>query len=92
MGWPLTCQRGGPGGPQNLKEVVAHEKRHASTELVYFGHDLFERALELGGTGTDAYKTARARNLEWALTTCLEPALAEADVLDSPDVRAGLEK
>jgi amidase len=74
----------GPGGPQNLKEVVAHEKRHASTELVYFGHDLFERALELGGTSTDAYKTARARNLEWALTTCLEPALAEADVLIAP--------
>ena len=57
----------GPGGPQDLAQVVAHEKRHASTELAHFGHDLFERALELGGTGTDAYRAARARNLAWAV-------------------------
>jgi amidase len=74
----------GPNGPQDLPEVVAHEKRHASTELVYFGHDLFERALELGGTGADAYRKARARNLEWALETCLEGAFADADVLIAP--------
>jgi amidase len=74
----------GPGGPQNLDEVVAHEKRHASTELVHFGHDLFEKALELGGTRTDAYRAARGRNLEWALATCLEPAFADADVLIAP--------
>ena len=74
----------GPGGPQDLGEVVAHEKRHASTELIHFGHDGFERALELGGTGTEAYREARARNLQWALGTCLEPAFAGADVLIAP--------
>ncbi len=74
----------GPGGPQDLSEVVQHEKRHASTELIYFGHESFERALELGGTGSDSYKDARARNLEWALHTCLEPAFADADVLIAP--------
>src|SRR6202042_2359474 len=74
----------GPDGPQDLYQVVEHENRHASTELAYFGHDLFERALELGGTTTDAYRAARARNLEWALGTCLEPAFADADVLIAP--------
>ena len=74
----------GANGPQDLAQVVAHEKRHASTELAHFGHDLFERALELGGTGTGAYQAARARNLEWALRTCLEPAFAQADVLIAP--------
>jgi amidase len=74
----------GPAGPQDLAQVVAHENQHASTELAHFGHDLFERALELGGTGTDAYRAARARNLEWALGTCLEPAFTDADVLIAP--------
>jgi amidase len=74
----------GPDGPQDLRQVVEHERRHASTELPYFGHDLFERALELGGTNTEAYKAARARNLEWALETCLEPAFADSDVLIAP--------
>jgi amidase len=74
----------GPEGPQDLAQVVAHEKKHASTELVHFGHDLFERALELGGTSSDTYHAARARNLDWALGTCLEPALTDADVLIAP--------
>lgn len=74
----------GPGGPQDLEEVVAHERQHASTELVYFGHDLFERALELGGTATAAYRAARDRNLDWALNVCLKPAIAGADVLIAP--------
>jgi amidase len=74
----------GPNGPQDLSEVVEHEKRHASTELLYFGHGGFERALELGGTGSGSYQDARARNLEWALRTCLEPAFADADVLIAP--------
>ncbi|HTZ10160.1 MAG TPA: amidase family protein, partial [Acidimicrobiales bacterium] len=65
----------GPEGPQDLAGVVAHERAHARVELAHFGHDLFERALELGGTGTDSYRAARGRNLAWALETCLEPAL-----------------
>ena len=71
-------------GAQDLAQVVAHEERHAVTELVHFGHDLFERALQLGGTNTDIYRAARSRNLEWALRTCLEPAFTHCDVLVGP--------
>jgi amidase len=74
----------GPGGPQNLAEVIAHEKAHASVELVHFGHDLFERAVELGGRQSAPYREARARNLAWAVETCLTPALAGLDVLVAP--------
>jgi amidase len=74
----------GPGGPQNLPEVIEHEKKNAATELAYFGHDLFERAVALGGCDTDVYRAARARNLSWALGTCLEPSMAKADVLVGP--------
>jgi hypothetical protein len=42
---------------------LAHEKAHAEVELAHFGHDFFEQALELGGTGTERYRQARQRNL-----------------------------
>ena len=71
----------GPGGPQTLAEVVAYEDCHADVELAWFGHELFEQALALGGRAGEAYRDARRRNLSWALGTVLEPALASADVL-----------
>lgn len=71
-------------GPQNLVEVIAHEKDNAAVELAHFGHDRFEQAVELGGRDTHAYRGARARNLAWAVDTCLEPALADCDVLIAP--------
>ena len=74
----------GPGGPQSLPEVIEYEEQNAAIELAHFGHDLFERAVTLGGCDTDAYRTARARNLSWALGTCLEPSMAKADVLVGP--------
>ena len=74
----------GPGGPQNLEEVVTHEDDNASEELAHFGHELFERALSLGGTDNERYRSARARNLDWALGGCLEPALSGCDVLVAP--------
>lgn len=74
----------GPGGPQDLPEAIEHQRQNASTELAHFGQDLFEQAVELGGCDTDVYRAARARNLAWAIGTCLEPALAEADVLVAP--------
>jgi amidase len=74
----------GPDGPQNLAEVIAHETRHAEVELPHFGHELFEQAVERGGRDTDTYRAARARNLAWALETCLAPALAGIDVLIAP--------
>jgi amidase len=74
----------GSDGPQSLPEVIAHEQRHASVELAHFGNDLFERAVELGGCGIPDYGAARARNLAWAVDTCLAPALAGVDVLIAP--------
>ncbi len=74
----------GPDGPQDLREVIAHERRHAAVELAHFGHDLFERAVELGGTSAESYGAARARNLAWAVDACLAPALDGVDVLVAP--------
>jgi amidase len=74
----------GPDGPQHLADVVAHEREHAAVELAHFGHDFFEQALERGGRDSPGYRGARARNLAWAVETCLEPALAEVDVLIAP--------
>jgi amidase len=74
----------GPDGPQDLHAVVAHEREHAAVELAHFGHDLFERALELGGTSNPLYRVARARNLAWAVDICLGPSLSEVDALIAP--------
>jgi amidase len=74
----------GPGGPQSLVEVIAHEDAHAEVEMPWFGHELFELAVSYGGCGTDRYREARRRNLEWALKTCLEPAMEGVDVLVAP--------
>jgi amidase len=71
-------------GPRSLAEVVRHERDHADVELAHFGHEFFERALSLGGRDTDAYRSARTRNLAWALGACLEPVFASADVLAAP--------
>ena len=68
-------------GVSSLADVVAYENEHAQSELAYFGHDLFERALELGGRRAAQYAPARARNLEWAMSTCLAPALEGVDVV-----------
>jgi amidase len=74
----------GPAGPQNLAEVMVHEQQQSAVELVHFGHDFFEQAVELGGSDTHAYRGARARNLAWAVDTCLVPAIANCDVLLAP--------
>ncbi len=67
--WPTWCD---------------HEDGHADVELPCFGHELFVQALATGGRAGDAYAEARARNLEWAVSTCLEPGLDGADVLVAP--------
>ncbi|HET6965686.1 MAG TPA: amidase family protein [Acidimicrobiales bacterium] len=74
----------GSAGPQSLAEVVAHEDAERAVEQPWFGHDLFELALEWGGTDTDRYREARGRNLAWALEGCLEPALEGLDLLVAP--------
>jgi amidase len=74
----------GPDGPQDLPEVIAYEQAHAAVELAHFGHEGFALAVEQGGRNTDRYRAARARNLAWALYTCLGPAFTGADVLVAP--------
>jgi amidase len=76
-------QRPGPG-VQSLAEVVAFENEHANVEKRYFGHEFFERALAGGGCDTEAYRAARARNLHWAVDTCLTSVLGDEDVIVSP--------
>ncbi len=74
-----------PGdGVRSLADVIAFELAHPDTELAYFGHELFDQAVATGGRAGPAYARARAANLHWALDTCLEPALADADVLIAP--------
>lgn len=74
----------GPNGPQSLAEVIAHENDHAAAELRWFGHERFERAMELEGCDSETYRDARARNLAWAIETCLGPALTGVDVMVAP--------
>ena len=74
----------GEEGPQDLSGVIEHEKRNAGVELAHFGHEFFERAVSLGGTANPAYGAARARNLDWAVRQCLDPAFGLYDVLVAP--------
>lgn len=74
-----------PGeGVKSLADVIAYEDEHRDTELLYFGHDLFTRAIDIGGTDTAAYIEARPRNLAWAVDTCLNPGLDDVDVIIAP--------
>ena len=74
-----------PGeGVASLAELVDYEDREAAVEQRYFGHDHFLAALASGGRAGDAYAQARRRNLDWAITTCLEPALEGAQVVLAP--------
>jgi amidase len=80
-----TYLAGRPGaGVQTLADVIAFEQAHAATELAHFGHEQFLVAVETGGRAGAAYAAVRERNLHWAVTTCLEPALADVDVLIAP--------
>jgi amidase len=73
-----------PGeGVRSLADVVAFENAHAAVELPFFGHDLFEAALAIGGRRGPDYAEARARNLEWATASCLA-ALDGVDVALAP--------
>ena len=72
------------GGVASLDDVIAFEDERDDVEQRYFGHEFFTMAAESGGRSGPAYAEARRRNLEWALATCLEPALAGVDVLIAP--------
>ena len=71
-------------GPRSLAEAIAHEDANGEVELVYFGHEFFERALATQGRASADYAPARERNLAWATTQCLQPALATVDLVVAP--------
>jgi len=74
-----------PGdGVHSLADVIAYEDAHADVEQRYFGHDLFLMAVESGGRAGPDYAEARARNLEWAVATCLTPGLDGVDAVVAP--------
>jgi len=74
-----------PGsGVTSLEDVIAFEDEHRDREQRYFGHENFLAAAKGGGRNGPDYGEARARNLAWAVETCLTPALDGADVVIAP--------
>jgi amidase len=74
-----------PGeGVSSLADVIAYEDEHRDAEQVYFGHEFFTMAVDSGGKSGASYVEARARNLAWAIDTCLVPGLEGADVTIAP--------
>lgn len=67
---------------KSLADVVAYNLAHQESELKFFGQELFEKALVLGGRN-NAYEAKRSRNLMWAQKT-LEKGFSQADVLIGP--------
>ena len=64
---------------KSLADVVAYNLAHQESELKFFGQELFDKALELGGRNSE-YQTKRARNLAWAQYT-FSQGLENVDVL-----------
>ena len=74
-----------PGaGVKSLDDVIAYEDANAAIEQPHFGHEFFNVAAAAGGRTSSEYQAARARNLMWAIDTCLTPALIDAEVLLAP--------
>jgi amidase len=74
-----------PGeGVRSLADVVAYEDEHRDLEQIYFGHENFTTSIMSGGRAGGLYAEARRRNLEWAIETCLTPALVDVDLLIAP--------
>ena len=77
------------GAIVSLAEVVKFNLLNSDTELKYFGQELFDAALELGGRAR-AYNRKRSRNLQWAKQT-LDTALTDVDVLIGASYRPAWE-
>jgi amidase len=71
-------------GVRSLADVVRFDEEHADRELLHFGHEYFEQALDTAGRASDDYREARAACLRWALDEQLVPAFADADVVAAP--------
>lgn len=67
-------------GVRSLADVIEFNLRNKEIELAHFGQEFFEIANESGGL-TDDYRAVRERNLNWAKSKVLDPALAGVDVL-----------
>ena len=67
-------------GVKSLAEVVEFNNQNSDSELSHFGQEYFDLALTTGGRNSE-YKSARERNLDWAINQVLSPALADVDVL-----------
>jgi amidase len=79
----FLARRGG-GGPTTLAECIDFENEHREIELPFFGHEFFDMSLASGGRAGEQYAEARARNVAWAIDTCLTPALADLDCFIAP--------
>lgn len=64
---------------KNLSDILNFNRAHADSELLHFGEELFERALELAASRTN-FIGVRERNLSWA-NQLLDTGLANVDVL-----------
>ncbi|CAB4337208.1 unannotated protein [freshwater metagenome] len=67
-------------GVKSLVDVVEFNRQNSEIEMAHFEQEYFDLALTSGGRN-DVYQAARERNLDWAITKVLTPALAEVDVL-----------
>ncbi len=63
----------------SLSDVIRFNQKNSATELQFFGQELFDQAILLGGR-VGEYANKRARNLAWARTT-LEKGFKEVDIL-----------
>lgn len=70
-------------GVRSVADVMAFNLAHAEEELARFGQEHFARAVARGGVDA-ASQEARTRGLRWAREECLDPALAQWDVLLAP--------
>ena len=70
-----------PGdGVRNLQDVVNFNLNNKDSEMLHFGQEYFDLALELGGRNA-SYQNLRASNLDWATNKVLNPAFEKFDIL-----------
>ncbi len=73
------------GGPmRSLEDLVRFDREHAREEMRWFGQDLFEAALEKGGTEAADHAPALEACRKAARENGLDPLLAKVDVLVAP--------
>jgi len=75
-----------PGGVTSLRDIVDFNREHADTELVHFGQQFFERALEGPDIGSPEYAEARAGCLRRSRDEGIDAVLKEhqLDALVTP--------